>query len=98
MVWVNLLPWRRAQLQKRWRVWRLVVVGMLLVLTAGFCHGQWQRALNQRCAITLTLWSVALKGAVDPGRSDAGRPAAHHPLAAPAGKTAVSSTTDGHVA
>ncbi|ATZ12970.1 PilN domain-containing protein [Erwinia amylovora] len=65
MVWVNLLPWRRAELQKRWRVWRLVVVGVLLLLTAGLCHGQWQRALNQRCATTVTLWSAAQKGAVN---------------------------------
>lgn len=63
MVWVNLLPWRQAELQKRWRVWRLAAVGLLLLLTAGLWYGEWQRTLNQQCASTLTLWSAAQEGA-----------------------------------
>lgn len=67
MVWVNLLPWRRAELQKRWCVWRLVMGGMVLILMVGLCYGQWQRWLNQQNAMTLTLWNTALKSAVTLG-------------------------------
>ncbi|CAO98256.1 PilN domain-containing protein [Erwinia tasmaniensis] len=64
MVWVNLLPWRRAELKKRWSFWRLIVGGLLLILIAGLCCGQCQRWLNQQHVTTLALWNTALKSAV----------------------------------
>ncbi|QKJ85302.1 pilus assembly protein HofN [Paramixta manurensis] len=34
MVWVNLLPWREARLLRRWRQWRMLIIGSLVIALA----------------------------------------------------------------
>lgn len=63
MVWVNLLPWRQAALRKRWRVWRLAIALLLLVLLTLSLNGHWQRRLNAQQIITLERGSMALNAA-----------------------------------
>ncbi|WP_421507459.1 PilN domain-containing protein [Erwinia rhapontici] len=60
MVWVNLLPWRQVQLQKRWRVWRLAGGVLVLVFSMLMLMGYWQRSLNHQQSRTKGLWSAAL--------------------------------------
>lgn len=62
MVWVNLLPWRQAALQKRRRIWRRLGALMLLLLAVFLLRGQWQRQLNQQQAVTQHQWQQALGG------------------------------------
>ncbi|MFK8256423.1 PilN domain-containing protein [Erwinia sp. AnSW2-5] len=60
MVWVNLLPWRQVQLQKRWRVWRLAAGVLVLVLSMLMLEGYWLRSLNHQQSSTQGLWNAAL--------------------------------------
>lgn len=63
MVWVNLLPWRQVQLQKRWRVWRLAAGVLVLVLSLLVLKGYWQRSLNHQQSSMQVLWDDALNEA-----------------------------------
>ncbi|WP_455814650.1 PilN domain-containing protein [Pseudomonas graminis] len=60
MVWVNLLPWRQVQLQKRWRVWRLAACALVLVLSILMLEGYGQRSLNHQQGRMQGLWNAAL--------------------------------------
>ena len=63
MVWVNLLPWRQVQLQKRWRVWRLAGGALVLVFSMLMLKGYWQRSLNHQQSSMQGLWNAALNEA-----------------------------------
>ena len=56
MVWVNLLPWRQATLRQRARLWGLLTLGGILLLTGLLLIGQAQRSLNQQQAGMLAGW------------------------------------------
>lgn len=63
MVWVNLLPWRQVQLQKRWRAWRQAAGVLVLVFSMLILKGYWQRSLNHQQISTQGLWKAALSEA-----------------------------------
>lgn len=63
MVWVNLMPWRQVQLQKRWRAWRLAGGMLVLVLSMMMLEGYWQRILNDQQSTSQGLWNAALNEA-----------------------------------
>lgn len=63
MVWVNLLPWRQVQLQRRWRVWRLAGGVLVLMFSMLMLQGFGQRSLNHQQRTTQGLWDAALNEA-----------------------------------
>lgn len=74
MVWVNLLPWRQVQLQKRWRLWRLAGGIVVLVLSMLILKGYWQHSLNHQQSGMQGLWNAAMSEAQAlSGRTQAAR-------------------------
>lgn len=63
MVWVNLLPWRQAELHRRWRIWRFTGGVSLLVIALLMLKGVSQHHLNQQQERVQGLWRTALNDA-----------------------------------
>lgn len=61
MAIVNLMPWRQQRLQRRWRIWRLLVLALLMSLILGLLTGFWQHGLNQQQTKMRNAWPEAQK-------------------------------------